>query len=119
MPCAYAESAGIVDYANGGECVVIVRQRFTHAHEDDIGDPRIRVIARFLQNFALCIDDLGDDFTDRQLAAESLLPSGTESASKGATGLGRHADCATRPTVAVGSVTHQNGLDQLAVVESE
>ena len=87
---------------------VVVGQRLTHAHQDDVGDA---LIGR--SQLASIEEHLGDDLTRRQVALEAALTGGAERTAHRAAGLGADAQ-----RVAV-RVVHEHRLDLSAVRQRE
>ena len=108
--------------------VVVVRQRLTHAHEDDVGYALdatevtlagINFSAVFGKGDALHENDLGDDLASGELPTEALLARGAKGAAQRASGLGGDTDGLASLAVFIGHVTHQYGLDQFAIWQTE
>ena len=113
MPRPQAEALRVVQRLHGREDPVEVQQRLAHAHEHDVGQP-LAVRREPASGVAGLVDDLGR----LEVAPEAELARGTERTAHGAAGLAREAQRVPLPRRAAGRVVHQDGLDELAVIES-
>ena len=107
---ADSESPVGVDDPHGPEHLPVIRQRFPHAHDDDVVDGA--VIAG-QHDLLLYLHDLIDDFGRRHVSHEALEPTRAESAADGASHLRGDAErIAPRPA-------DQHRFHLLAVLEFE
>ena len=93
---------------DGGHGVVVVVERFAHAHEDDIAQA-----VAFSGEDAPDVEHLGHDFARGEMAGEAHLPGGAEDAAHGAADLGGDAG-----GVPAGEL-HDDRFDGLTVRQSQ
>ena len=108
-----AEPLRIVERRDRRQHPVQVEQWLAHAHEHDVREA-LAVGGQAAGGVAHLVDDLGG----LEVAPEPELARRTERAADGAPGLARDAQRVPLARRAAGRVVHQDGLDELAVVES-
>jgi hypothetical protein len=102
---------GVDEPVQGGDDIPVVDQRFAHAHEDDIAQPRRGASQRPRGRRPGGVTHLLDDLGGRQVARQPHLTGGAEGAGHAAAGLGGHAQGRAIP------VAHEDGLHPHPVVQ--
>ncbi len=105
---AESEPLRVVEPVDGFHRRIIVMERFTHTHDNDIGQPVAASGEPAGEE-----ENLLDNFPCRQVAREPHLPGGTEDTGQCAAGLGGDAD--GPPTI----VAHQDRFDGIPVGQLE
>src|SRR5438093_786328 len=112
MTRAHPEAIALGQLRERSEDVTLVREGFSHAHEDDVAEA-LRGRGRQSARFPPAPHHLRRDLAHGQVVAKTHLARRAEGAPHRAAGLRRHAD---RDAV---SIPHQDGLDHVRPAEPE